>query len=61
MGGRLHTVTVHADGYIALQDDAFGTGIIGCSQQLHMQLILDIIDQFCLILTAQPLGIRHKP
>ena len=61
MGSRFHTVTVHTDGHIALQDDTLGAGIVGSSQQLHMQLILDIVDQFCLILTAQPLGIRHEP
>ena len=61
MGSRLHTVTIHADGHIPLQDDTLGTGIVGSSQQLHMQLILDIVDQLSLILTAQPLGIRHEP
>ena len=61
MGYRLNALTIHANGYVTLQDNPFGTGIIGCGQQLDMQLILDIIDQIGLILLCQPLGIGYQP
>ena len=41
----LGAVAIDTDGYIALDDDTLLTGIIGCSLQLQMEVILDVIDQ----------------
>ena len=44
-GGRLHTLAIHPDGHVALQHDAFRTGIVGSRLQLTMKMILDVIDE----------------
>ena len=35
------TLTVHANGQVTLQDDAFLAGIVGCCLQLEVQVVLD--------------------
>ena len=44
MSGSLHTLAIHANGYVALQNDALGTGIVGCRLQLTVEMILEIVD-----------------
>ena len=45
MGSRLHAVAVDADGQVALQRNALGTGIVGCSFQLEVEMVLDVVDK----------------
>ena len=45
MGLGLYAIEIHADGDIAFQDDAFGTGVIGSGLQLEMKVILGEIDE----------------
>ena len=44
----LHAVAADADGHVALQHDALGTGVVCCGLQLEVQVILDKILAPCI-------------
>ena len=45
MGLGLYAIEIHANGDIAFQDNAFGTGVISSRLQLEMKMILGEVDE----------------
>ena len=57
----LHTMPVNTNRNIALQDNPLGTSIVGSFRQLNMQLVLNIINKFCLRRFSNPFRIWNQP
>ena len=59
MSGRLHTIPIHPNRHITLNDNSLRTGIIGSRFQLEVKVILEIINHLHWLL--QPQCIRFQP
>ena len=62
MSSSLDTLTIDTDRNIALDENAFLTGIVSCCLQLEVEVILEEINLPNRIRwTNNPLGIRFEP